>query len=112
MVREPLPSGKGKAAGKRSLDMRVGSSIGLVAALALAGACSNPESKTLLRPEGNPEIRQLFVIDSDGVSKLAYGTHPDIVDEDPSDGITPPYSNQIGPVDNALVQANRVRIVI
>ncbi len=95
--------------------MRVGSSAGLVAALASSlafGACSNPESKTLLRPEGPPEIRQIFAIDDDGVSKMAYGIHPDIIDEDPTDQITPPYANQAGPVNNAIVQGNRIRIII
>jgi hypothetical protein len=94
--------------------MRVGRSAGLVAVLASLsfGGCSNPESGTVLRPEGPPEIRQLFVVDDDGISKLAYGTHPDIVDEDPTDSIVPPYSNQAGPVNNAVVTGQRIRVVI
>jgi hypothetical protein len=114
MASKPLPSSD-ETLEKRSLDMRVGSSAGLVAVLASSlatGACSNPESGTKLRPEGPPEIRQLFATDDDGVSKLAYGLHPDIIDADPDDGITPAYSNQAGPVNNAIVTGQRLRIVI
>ena len=105
--------------------MRVGRSAGLVAALASSlvfGACSNPDSNTVLRPEGPPEIRQLFVLNTDGVSVLAYGNHPDIVDENLNDSVVPPYSNQVGwttdagcnfvEVPNALVTGQRIRVVI
>lgn len=103
--------------------MRLGSLAGLrswKATLTLASAvtltvmgCGKEDSASDLRPEGPPEILQVFVIDGDGTSKLAYGDHPDITGraEDPPD-LVPSHADQAGPVENAVVSGNRIRIVL
>lgn len=86
-------------------------SLAAVTTLGLVG-CNDPETKTNLRPEGPPEVLQVFVIDNDGLSKLAYGEHPDINDIDNDPDTTPPYQVQEGPVNNALITGNKIRIVV
>ncbi len=55
-------------------------SVGL-AFTALGAGCSDPKNSTDLHPEGPPEILQVFVVES-GKSSLAFGSHPDLPDDD------------------------------
>src|SRR5262249_44352693 len=97
------------------------------AALALAaaglGACSNAEHHSDLRPEGPPDILQMFAIDDDPVqgtiSKMACGDHCDINDVpatseqncSTTDTALPINGFQNGPVTNGLVAGQRIRVI-
>jgi hypothetical protein len=78
----------------------------------LPAGCGKEDSKSDLRPEGPPDILQVFVRDGAGVSRLAYGEHPDITGtpDDPPD-LVPPLADLAGPVEDAVLLGNRIRIV-
>jgi len=86
-------------------------SLAAVTTLGLVG-CSDPDTNTELRPEGPPEVLQVFVIDNDDVSKLAYGEHPEINDLDGDPDTTPFYADHAGPVNAAFITGNKIRIIL
>lgn len=71
------------------------------AALALAAlpGCDAPASMTALKPEGAPEVLQVFmdsrVEDGTAAISLAYGTHPDWPENDPAFPTGPDLPNVI-----------------
>jgi hypothetical protein len=95
--------------------MKSGSWKALLAATLMLGAvglggCAREDAPSDLVPAGDPEILELFVIDGDGVSKMAAGNHPEIKD-DPDDNIAAIYADKNGPVLEAIVSGNRLRVI-